>query len=236
MIRQIFDVSGVSFSDSYYGKKIRSLLCAYGVKYPFCRLYECIGGYFLIYESSLIADVNNADVKELSEFIVMVKPVSVEISGEVCLRLGNEYTSKRRTLFQGVKNDNNINEVGLTVNTSLGKCYDILCESFGITEYEAWYADISHKIRHGVSNIWLYDNTTVTMQFDVGGFVFVSHIATSKSGRGKGTARNLLYYLCSKFEDETKKIHLFALDERTSFYIDIGFLPLYGDCLYELRM
>ena len=111
--------------------------------------------------------------------------------------------------------------------------FKILDEGFDIKEYDAWYADTSHRIRHGISETFLWNSTTVTKLFDIDDFVFLSYIATGKADRGKGRARQLLYYLCSKFEKQGKTVYLFAKDERVSFYEGIGFQPVSCDIFYE---
>ncbi len=235
MITQIFDAKYVLFSDNYYGKKIQSLVNAYGINYNFSRLYKYDSGYFHIYNSSMVIDSTSNNIEELCEYINMTKPVSVEVSSNIALQLDDNYISKDRTLFMGITHDNNISSEDIYTNSKLDNVYDILRESFGLTEHDIWYADISHKIRHGVSNTYLYANTTVTMQFDIDGFVFVSHIATSANDRGKGIARNLLYYLCNRYNNEKKEMYLFALDERKGFYKSIGFEPCDWDNIYELK-
>ena len=101
-------------------------------------------------------------------------------------------------------------------------------------DFDKWYVDISHRIRHGVSELYLYDRTTVTKSFDIDGYVFLSHIATAKSERGKETARRLLRCLAEKYNNEGKEAYLFARDHRRSFYESIGFEPVKEDILYEI--
>ena len=116
------------------------------------------------------------------------------------------------------------------------ECYEILKESFdSFGSFDEWYVDISHRIRHGVSGLYLYEKTTVTKYFDIDGFVFVSGIATAASERGKGTARRVLRCLAEEFRTEGKRMYLFALDHRKSFYEAIGFLPVGGDILFEMK-
>ena len=233
MKRQIFEFDESAFTDSWYGKKIRAYLNAYGAGYDFCRLYEAdSGGYILVYNSTMTAD-GNFDKDELQGFINMLAPVTIEVSKRTPLQLGGEYTAYNKTLFRGVHRENNIDSDHIVKNAMLDKVYAVLEEGFGITEFEAWYTDSSHRIRHGVSDIFLYGSTTVTKLFDVDDYVFLSHIATGASDRGKGTARNLLYWLCGEYEKQGKEVYLYAKDERVSFYEGIGFEAVDSDIFYE---
>lgn len=238
MIKQIYEDVPSRLTDSYYGKKIAAAYKAYGGEYGFCRFYACENGdesfgTAHIYNSSMVVDgaVNPEDIRTLVNF---TKPLTVEIAEGTISRLDG-YRPLHRTLFKAVPRETDVNFADVTVNGGFKRCYKILAESFeNMGRFEEWYVDISHRVRHGVSRIYLYGDTTVTENFDVDGFVFVSHIATAKSARGKGSARRLLYRLADKFEKEGKSVHLFALDHRKNFYETIGFTPVAEDILYEL--
>ncbi len=233
MIKQIFEYDNSDFTDSWYGKKIRAYLEAYGTGYDFCRLYKAdSGGRILVYNSTMTAD-GEFDRDELHGFINMLNPVTVEVSKRIPLQLDESYTAYTKTLFKGVSRENNIDSGAVMKNSQLKDVYNILEESFGLTEFDAWYTDTSHRVRHGVSDIFLYGNTTVTKLFDVDNFVFLSHIATGTADRGKGTARNLLYWLCDECKKQRKDVYLYAKDERVSFYEGICFEAVDKDIFYE---
>lgn len=232
MIRQVKDNSYIQLGDSIYGEKIAAAIKAYGLGYDFCRLFVSdSGGYILIFNSTLVAD-GNFDLSELESFINITSPISVEMPNDLQPNLYG-YNKYHRTLFQAVPGNNNINTEKIYKNTMFRQVFDILEPSFGITEYDMWYTDISHRIRHGVADLFLYENTTVTKQFDLGKYVFLSHIATAPEARGRGTAGNLLHYLCGELQSGDKTVCLFAKDERVTFYESLGFIPIYNDVLYE---
>lgn len=228
MISQVKN-NAASFSDSWYGKKIQAYVNAYGLAYDFCRLYSSDkGGLMLVYNSTATID-GVFDRDELNDMIQLISPVTVECSDNAFVPDG--YNQYCKTLFKGVSCVSEISD--LKVNTCLDDVYHILEESFGLSEYEAWYADTSHRIRHGVSDVFLWNSTTVTKLFDIDNYVFLSHIATGTADRGKGRARQLLYHLCSKYEKQGKSVYLYAKDERVSFYEGIGFIPVSHSVFYE---
>lgn len=238
VIKQIYDGIAERLTDSYYGRKIMAAYKAYGAGYDFCRFYSCESsdgsfGTVHIYNSSMVID-GKVNMDDITVLIKMTKPVNIEISGGTSLP-PDGYKMCRRTLFKAVPNKTDVVFNNVTVNSRGSDCYKILAEGFeNMGSFEDWYVDISHRIRHGVSELYYYGETTVTKNFDLDGFVFISHIATAKAARGKGSARRLLYCLAEKFESEGKSVHLFALDHRKTFYEAIGFEPVAEDILYEL--
>lgn len=221
----------ISFSDSWYGKKIQAYVMAYGLDYEFCRLYASDkGGMVLVYNSTMTCD-GEFDAGELEGFVSMLSPVTIE--AETMDFVPEGYKAYRRTLFKCVPHSSDIVSAEVKSNTELDTVFKILEEGFGIKEYDAWYADTSHRIRHGVSETFLWNSTTVTRLFDIDDFVFLSYIATGKADRGKGRARQLLYHLCGEFEKQGKTAYLYAKDERVSFYEGIGFHPVSCDIFYE---
>lgn len=232
MIKQVKDNLDIKLSGSIYGEKIAAAIRAYGLVYDFCRLFASdSGGYILIFNSTLVAD-GTFDLSELESFISITSPISVEMPNDLKPSL-NEYKKYRRTLFKAVPWDNNIKPEKIVRNSMFRQVFDILGPSFGITEFDMWYTDISHRIRHGVADLFLYENTTVTKQFDFGKYVFLSHIATAPEARGRGSAGNLLHYLCGELQSGDKTVCLFAKDERVTFYESLGFIPIFNDVLYE---
>ena len=235
MIKQIFDSITEKLTDSYYGKKIMAAYLAYGAEYDFCKFYSCGDRIVHIYNSSMVID-GNIDTSELEMFINVVKPVSIEVSSDCALQNVFGYKNKHRTLFHLKSYETDIQIDGVKVNTCADVCYDILKGSFeNMGDFDAWYVDINHRIRHQVANLYLFDSTTITQQFNINGFVSLSHIATAEAARGKGTARRLLYCLAEKYKSEGCEAYLWALDHRKSFYESIGFEPIAEDILYEME-
>lgn len=235
MIRQIYDGISELVSDSYYGRKILAAYKAYGAGYDFCKFYSCKNGVIHIYNTSMVI-AGNIDALETEMFINMTKPMAIEVPNNIDLQLDSAYVCKHRTLFRVKSGDTHIDFNDVKVNSYTDKCFEILTKSFdNIGNYDEWYVDISHKIRHNVSELYLFDSTTVTQQFNINGFIFLSHIATAPEARGRGTARRLLYCLGNEAEKRGGNAYLFALDHRRSFYESIGFEPVYEDTLYEME-
>lgn len=235
MIKRIYDTD-IRLSESYYGYKIRSLLDAYGTGYDFCKLYtNTFGGTILTYNSTMIVD-GSFDENELRGFIQILCPVTVEIPAENTLILNDEYVKTERTLFKASENLSCVDNIDVKHNDFIADSFPIISESFGINEFDEWYVDISHRIRHGVSDIFLYKTTTATKAFDVNGFVFLSHIATKSEDRGQGNASQLIKWICDKYQKECKEIFLYSKKERYTFYQSLGFEKILTDTVYEMKI
>ncbi|MGN0587828.1 MAG: GNAT family N-acetyltransferase [Oscillospiraceae bacterium] len=233
MIKQVFSADIALLGHNIIGGKIASAVAAYGTGYDFCRLYRTdSGGHILAYNGTMLAD-GNFDPNELSVFAKTLNPDTIELSSDITLHIGGEYKRIGRTLFELIPKENDIVGSDVKQNALLDRCFDIISAGFGITDRDPWYVDISHRIRHGVSDIFLFESTTVTKLFDYDGMVFLSHIATAPEARGKGTARRMLYYLCGKLSQSGKRVFLYARDERRSFYEEAGFIPVGYDYFYE---
>lgn len=235
MIKQIYDGIPELVTNSYYGYKILAAFRAYGAEYDFCKFYSNNSGVVHIYNSSMVID-GKFDVSELEMLIEMLKPITIEMSSNMTLQLSLQYLKHHRTLFRLNTNKTDIDFECVKSDNCTHECYDILKESFSnMGEFDNWYVDINHRMRHHVANLYLYDKTTVTQQFNINGFVFLSHIATAKVSRGNGTARRLLYCLAEKYKSENCETYLWALDHRRTFYESIGFDPVAEDILYEME-
>lgn len=229
--------SGISerLSDSYYGKKIKAAFLAYGADYDFCKFYACGEGTVHIYNSSMVID-GKCSIEDVNILIKMTKPHSIEMSSGKTLHTNEYHKKHHRTLFMAKPGETDISMEDIKTNCCMEECFEILSGSFdNFGSFDQWYVDISHRIRHGVSELYLCGKTTVTKCFDIDGFVFVSGIATAASERGKGAARRVLRCLADKFRSEGREMYLFALDHRRTFYEDIGFLPVGEDILYEMK-
>ncbi len=236
MIRNITEVdlnSIDSLHKDYYGRKILSYYIAYGAKYDFCRFYEISDenskGYMVQFNAVMIisADVSLC-TEEIATFIMMNRPFRVEAPWILLENLCDidGYKMLKRTKFEFTDHKpENFNEDDFTATPSLDDIYEILHEGFpSIAEYGLWITEHSHKIRRGLSEIYLYKGcTTATVIYDVDDHVLIGQVATKEEARGKGYARELLYWIGHILSQGGKKVSLFALDYRESFYREIGF-------------
>lgn len=236
MIRHITDIdlnAVRSLHKDYYGRKILSYYTAYGMNYDFCRFYEISDGEhtgYIVHFNALmiISSEHNVYSDELVMFIKMHEPFRVEAPWSTLEGLCDisGYKMLGRTKFEFTDHrPENFDEEEFTTTPKLDDIYEILHEGFpSIAEYGLWMTEHSHKIRRGLSEIYLYKGcTTATVIYDIDDHVLIGQVATKAQARGKGYARELLYWIGHILSNGGKKVSLFALDYRESFYREIGF-------------
>ena len=168
MIRRVFSPNELSAlpRKGVEAQKIRALLRSYGTKYDFCRFYASenavlceIDGDFVICETG-----NAPDIEELAGCFTFGGFSEIFCSEELGVPLAERMRcySQRVNLmrFEGepVPNTDDIE-----ISPLLDEVYNILKTAFDI-EYEPWYADMSHRIRHNVAKARKTDNSVLIIQ------------------------------------------------------------------------
>lgn len=229
------DKVGILHKD-YYGRKILSYFRAYGCKYDFCRFYTITDndelGYMVHFNSIvIICSHTELPYEELRHFIYMNKPFRTEAPGKILDRIApvEGYRVLRRTEFAFTDHEPDDFDISRLDDTpKLDDVYNILNAGFPtLTQYQMWITEHSHKIRRNLSRIYMYNEcTTATVIYDVDDYVLIGQVATMPEARGKGYARELLYWIGHHLSQQGKTVRLFALDYRESFYKEIGFKPI----------
>lgn len=193
MIRQInvgFDLNKIP--KGHYGRRIKAWFEAYGFKYDFCRFYEIsqefLFGYAAILNSSAVIAVvgNDFDMEELEFFIMSSGVQSIEMPRNLAQKLKlSGYNSCERIFFNFVPGKYP-NDMIVEKNPRLDDVFGILRTSFPIEDnYALWLTETSHRVRHGISRVYLYKDTTAELCFKGDGCAFFGQIATAPQSRGK---------------------------------------------------
>ncbi|MCH5204082.1 MAG: GNAT family N-acetyltransferase [Oscillospiraceae bacterium] len=202
-------------------QKIRALLEAYGTDYDFCRFYSAEGLIIArFYDEFVISTFGETDFDELSEFLNFggfSKLFCAEEAGKMLsekLKINHKRLNLMR--FSGALSEapEQISEL------SLFEAYDILKTSFKI-EFEPWYLDMSHRIRHGISKFYGYNGSVLCVQHDLCGEALLSQIATIPEMRNKGNASRLITAVCRKLNES--EVFLLCENKLVNFYEKIGF-------------
>lgn len=250
MIRQIENSEQINrdfLVRTYYGRKLTAYLEAYGTQYDFCRFYQLVyddavkGYMFQINATLVVCAEEEIPTDELEQYILMNLPFRVEAPSFILKNIEHldGYHKLKRTKFEFSEHiPENFCEDELEDNPKLDDAYDIITEGFpNMKNYGMWITENSHRIRRGISRIYLYKKcTTATVIYDIDGHVLIGQVATRESARGNGYARELLYWLGHKLRMQGKKISLFALDYRESFYREIGFNEISVESVIERKI
>lgn len=227
---ETLDVSALP--KDYYGDSIRALFEAYGTKYDFCRFYVGGGIVAAIFNSALYICGDTDDSTELEQYISMLAPYEIQLPEKLARRLRlADYVAKERILF-AFQMPESIPEGELILNPPVEKALEIIAPAFNIKDKGLWMTDVSHRIRHGVSRLYMMGDTAALMYFLNENRAFFGQIATAACARGKGSGRRFLYKIAEEFSEKGITATLFAKPERISFYEEIGFKRVGGDSLY----
>lgn len=142
-----FDVTDI------YSVRILSLLNAYGCKYPFARFYRQIddNGTITAIISYLDHDAtisfsDDADLNELSEFISVIGFSSVLCDER--LSVSADYESG--IVMKSTKSiEISMSYITIDEYPPLFDLYNFI--DYGESNFEAWYVDINHRIRHNTA-------------------------------------------------------------------------------------
>lgn len=224
MIRRAFSGNDLSAlpQKGVEAQKIRALLRAYGVKYDFCRFYVSesaafceMDGCFVICETG-----GSPDIEELADFLAFGGFSEIFCSAGLGAPLAKRLScrSQRVSLmrFEGEAVPN----AEVETNPPLDEVYEILKTAFDI-EYEAWYADMSHRIRHGVAKARKLGNSALMIQHDINGEALLSQIVTLPGFRCRGNASRLIKAVCAELSES--EVFLLCEDELVPFYEKLGF-------------
>lgn len=215
--------------ESHNKNKILSLYQAYKTTADFCRFYTvsendknsiaCVFGNSLIY-----ADNQLENYAELAAFASACNDISLKTD---CAFKIMEYINEdfeHQTLDINVYNGKIYDIEDINKAPSLQKAYEIIASGFDNIDFDFWYVDMSHRIRHGISKTFTYQNSsTATVQFDTGKEVFLSQIATLPQMQKKGLASALLRQIATRYTKENKLVYLFAKPKLREFYNHTGF-------------
>ncbi len=243
-----------SLCNDHYKRKIKASFYAYGTKFEFCKFFlvsfEEKSGIISLFNSSMVIsfqdEFNFCDelISEIADFIHLYSPFSIESSVDfitkMSLKLGEKYNSNERTEFSFSYEKNNEINMEIDEIPKLDDVFNILKKSFEAFEtldaYELWLTDTSHKIRHGISQVFLAQKrTTATLQYIIDDVALIGHVATLPEFRGQFLARKMLFLLGEKLHSKGIEVRLFARKHRVSYYKEIGFLPINVDIVLERK-
>ncbi|MDE7399131.1 MAG: hypothetical protein K2N06_06330 [Oscillospiraceae bacterium] len=204
-------------------QKIRALLLSYGTKYEFCRFFYS-ADFFISELSSefVVSEIGcNPDYDELADFFGFCGFAKIFCSESV-----GEQLSERIYCENEIVNLMRFDGCGIPCETEhnppLSEVYEILKSAFDI-EFEPWYVDMSHRIRHGISAARRLGDSILVIQHNLNGEALLSQIVTAPQERNKGNATQLIRAVCAELSPSA--VFVLCHDELTGFYTNVGFSP-----------
>ena len=220
-------------ANDVFALKIASNLQAYD-GYDFHTVYGGQGVLIGRYYNDLVIRtkgvISEETAEELSLFLRVCGFKSALCGMEIGMRLANlgwDKTEESVLLkFAGslIPDDEQIIPFeDIAVNPALDQVFPIIKDGFPEVEHDGWYTDMSHKIRHGIAKVYLYNGATVTAAADMNGAVYLTLLASAKAARGTGAAKNMLRSLGMQLEKQGKEACILCREELIPFYNKAGF-------------
>lgn len=215
-------------NDNVEALKIYALWRSYGTKYDFCRFYAADGALICAQNGSLvICETGKCDYEEIAGFIKMIGFFEIFCSEKAGKSLAEYLHCKCNEVdlmrFAGTGFPRDTEK-----ETPLEEFYGILKTSFNI-EFEPWYLDMSHRIRHGVVRTRRLDSSVLVVQHDFFGSALLSQIATAPNERGKGGASRLISAVCAELEPSN--VYVLCTDKLLGFYEKNSFRKICSKCV-----
>ncbi len=226
MIKQIFSRDEFSAlpEKGLEAQKIRALFNAYGAKYDFCRFFRQNNCYISALDGSfVVSEGTDTDYNELSGFLRMNS-----FSDIFCSELSGKKLAKALNcdceLVNLMKFVGGAAECDFDKDTPLSDVFSIIREGFEI-EFEPWYLDMSHRVRHGISKCCVLDGKAVlVIQHDINGEALLSQVASLKAHRGEGFAKKLVTSVASSLAPS--EVYVVCEDALTEFYEKCRFVAV----------
>lgn len=231
MIQQLFEHSDLSAlpEKGIEAQKIRALYNAYGAKYDFCRFYRQGNSYISVLDGSFVLSADDiADLEELAEFLQMQGFADIfcsKVVGKALSdRLGRGFDVVNLMKFSG-------GSVSAEFDSApqLSEVYKIISEGFDI-EFEPWYLDMSHRVRHGISKCCVLNGkAALVVQHDICGEALISQVASLKAHRGEGLAKKLVTSVAASLAPS--EVYVLCEDALVGFYEKCGFAAFEKKCV-----
>lgn len=163
---------------------------------------------------------DNANWEELREFLKVIAP-TVLTDSKTADRIGLVPQNKFFELCKLPEGKG-----GDLPTPPIMQIYDMLMTGadgdIEIPDKNEWYADVSHRFRHGTARANVTQNAVALAGVVTNNAALISGVATKKTARGKGEGRAVLEGLCSSLYP--RKVYAEASDDAVGFYLRCGFL------------
>ncbi len=200
------------FAPDVFTGKIKALCEAYGFSYPFLKFFRGEKTVIAFYYASAVICGPMDD--ELSEFC--------HSSGIIDLLISHEGSRDGILYIMEYKGEGKSSP--LSMDTSYEKVFDILKDGFHI-EFDNWYTDTCHNVRHGISEIYTLDEkATAAKMFSIDGIALISLVAVKNEYRNKNYGRRIVEAVSEKLRTENR---VFVICEKE-------LVPFYKKCGYEI--
>lgn len=226
----------VNFTDGFSVTKIRANLSAYGCGFSFLNSWyqqneqgEITAIIQKMETNLLMVATPNADFKEIKDFILVIGFSSIGATPEILTRLGFKFKEYQVLEFKGKGKEE------LPPYPNIKEVYCLLYieknQSIRPTDFEGFYADLSHKIRKGIAAAITLDDAVCVASHITESTAVISGVVVQKRSQNCGLGSKLLNQMRGALG--WRKIFVAAEEDVVTFYIKNGFSKAYKIAIYE---
>lgn len=189
--------------------RLKSILSAYGTGYDFFRFYlQKESGALLckIGEDGILYPGDGRFQKELADFIRLNGIRQLSVAGKQGQKLAAclpDADIRRGTVL--VRLPVKEPPVPFVMADCMGlyqRGYRILCAAFpslSEADFDAWYCDLSHRVRHRTAGMFLLEDTACAVFLQDGEDLFLDKLAVLPQKQGEGIGSKLLRAVAGQF-------------------------------------
>lgn len=227
----------LDFEDAFLMTKIRANLLSYSSNASFLYVWyqqSEVGITALLckFEQSVIivADAS-ADFDEIKEFLNVIGFKNLQSTPFVLNKLGFDYT-EYQVLFKMAENGGTLPPM-----PSIRAVYDILYgeknSHIEKVDFEGFYVDLCHRIRHGTAAAVLNDSAVCVASHITDSAAVISGVATNKAARKMGLGSMVLDKLLKTLDG--RKVFAAAESSVVPFYAKNGFVKSHKTAIYNIE-
>ena len=237
MISLISELPHTAFADEFLMTKIKANLLSYGTECGFLDLWyqqseDKITALICKFEQSviLVADPT-ADFGEIKEFINVIGFKNIQAEPFILELLGFEFT-EYQVVFKMTEKGGSLPEM-----PNITAVYDLLYGEenphIAKAEFESFYVDLSHRIRHNTAAAILADKAVCVASHLTDTAAVISGVTTKKEARKAGLGSLVLKGLTENLNG--RKIFAAAENSVVPFYIKNGFKKCGKTAIYNTK-
>lgn len=226
---------------STFAVRIKSLVKAYGLEYDFLQAWYQEKDFNVnsiivkFYGAVVLYLTDNSNFKEILKFLEVVGYSSLLLDKKYSEHFG-EINFKFGKIMKLSKNLTAPQNINIDKNAVFRKTYSLLIEcsneNFAVPEFEPFYLDISHKIRHNAArNYAVFDNdknkytACALTSSETSENAIISAVAVSIGNRRQGYGGLIVKSICSDLQKLGKDVYIYRQEnENIEFYKSLGFL------------
>ena len=232
-----FKLPSVPVTDGFSVTKIKANFLAYGCGYSFLKMWfqqnenSEITALLQKFENTFfIVAKENADFSEIKDFIFMIGFSSLQAEPKILAALNLKF--KEYSVLEYIGTD----KADLPPYPDIKEVYSLLFSeespSLRPTDFEAFYVDLSHKIRKNLAAALTLNKTAVCVASHItDSSAVISGVAVQSGARGGGLGSQTLRRMLTSLGE--RKIYVAAEEKVVPFYIKNGFLKAYKTAIYE---